>query len=250
MLLNWLMVFLRASGLLAVFPVFSSRSVPVVMRVALGALLAFLVSPILPETAPLDSIWTLAGAMAAELLIGLLLGFVSRFLFFALEIAAGIISSEMGLALPAQMSPLSDAQTTAPAAILSYLAAVLWLSLDLHHWLLVGFQRSYKFLGPSAAHLSPNLLQDITSRTGQIFVSALQMSAPMIAVSFIITLVFAVLARAVPQMNVFSENFAFRILAGLLVLGVTFQLLSQHIVNWLRQLPEDLLRVAQLLGAG
>ena len=28
------------------------------------------------------------------------------------------------------------------------------------------------------------------------------------------------------------------------------ELMSQHIINYLRRLPEDMLRVAQLLGAG
>jgi flagellar biosynthetic protein FliR len=69
------------------------------------------------------------------------------------------------------------------------------------------------------------------------------------AVSFIISLVFSVLGRAVPQMNVFSESFSVRPLVGLSVFGLTLDLMSEHIVNYLRRLPEDMLQVAQLLGA-
>jgi len=75
------------------------------------------------------------------------------------------------------------------------------------------------------------------------------MAAPVIAVTFLINLVFAVIGRAVPQMNSFIESLAFRILAAMMVFGVTLPLMGQHIVNYLRRLPEDLLRVAQLLGA-
>ena len=85
--------------------------------------------------------------------------------------------------------------------------------------------------------------------TSGIFVIALQLAAPLMAVSFIISLVFSVLGRAVPQMNVFSESFAVRPLVGLSVFGLTLDLMSEHIVNYLRRLPEDMLRVAQLLGA-
>ena len=74
-------------------------------------------------------------------------------------------------------------------------------------------------------------------------------AAPLIAVSFIITLVFSMLGRAVPQMNVFTESFAFRSLAGLAVFGLTLHLMAQHIMNYLQRLPEDVLRVAQLIGA-
>lgn len=78
---------------------------------------------------------------------------------------------------------------------------------------------------------------------------ALQLAAPLMAVSFLISLVFSVLGRAVPQMNVFAESFAVRPLVGLSVFGLTLELMSEHIINYLRHLPEDLMRVAQLLGA-
>jgi flagellar biosynthetic protein FliR len=74
------------------------------------------------------------------------------------------------------------------------------------------------------------------------------MAAPMIAVAFLINLVFSVLGRAVPQMNIFLESFSFRILAGLLVFGLSLNLVAQHVVNYLHRLPEDVARVAQLLN--
>jgi flagellar biosynthetic protein FliR len=250
-LTNWLMVFLRVSALLAVFPIFSARNFPVQLRLALGALLAALVSPVLPpaQVATTD-MWGLVGCMMSEVGVGLLFGFASRMIFFALDLAAGIIGSEIGLSLPQSLNPLSDSQSAAPGLILYYLAAMLWLSLDLHHWMLAGFQRTYHFMPLGGGHLTELLMRDLVARTSQTFVIALQLCAPVMAVSFIISLVFSVLGRAVPQMNVFAESFSIRILVGLSVFGLTMQLFSQHIINYLRQLPEDMLRVAQLLGAG
>jgi flagellar biosynthesis protein FliR len=60
--------------------------------------------------------------------------------------------------------------------------------------------------------------------------------------------VFAVLSRAVPQMNVFILSFSFRILGGLAVFGFTLQLTAQYVLNYLHRLPDDLLNLAQLLG--
>jgi len=135
----------------------------------------------------------------------------------------------------------------ATASILYYLAAVLWLSLDMHHWMLVGFEKTYTYLPIGAAHLSQAVLSEMMARTSGIFVVALQMAAPLLAVSFIISLVFAVLGRAVPQMNVFAESFAVRPLVGLSVFGLTLDLMAQHIMNYLRQLPQDMLRIAQAM---
>jgi flagellar biosynthetic protein FliR len=185
--------------------------------------------------------------MAVEVGVGLMLGFVCRLVFFALEIAGNIMSTEIGLSVPPGLNPLNDAPMTTTAAILYYLAAMLFLSLDMHHWMLIGFQKTYSYLPIGAAHVSQALVTNIIARTGGIFTTALQMSAPLLAVSFIISLVFAVLGRAVPQMNVFAESFAVRPLVGLSVFGLTLDLMAEHIMNYLRRLPEDMLRVAQAL---
>jgi flagellar biosynthetic protein FliR len=246
---NWLLVFLRVSAMLAVFPVFSARNFPVQLRLALGAILALLVGATLPAPALAQDLWGLAGQMAMEVCIGLILGFASRMIFFALEIAGAVVGIEIGLAMPAGLNPLTDTSMTPPATILYYLAVMLWLTLDMHHWMLAAFQRTYSFLPVGGAHLSQAFLADIVGRTSGIFVIALQLAAPLMAVSFIISLIFSVLGRAVPQMNVFSESFALRPLVGLSVFGLTLELMAGHIVNYLRRLPEDVLRVAQLLGA-
>jgi flagellar biosynthetic protein FliR len=247
-LANWLMVFLRASSMLAVFPIFSARNFPVQLRLALGALLAGMVAATLPADAVQASdFWGLAGQMAVEVGLGLTIGFACRMIFFALEIAGGIISTEMGLSMPPGINPLNDAPMTTTASILYYLAAMLFLSLDMHHWMLIGFQKTYAYLPIGGAHLSQALVTDMVARTGGIFVIALQLAAPMLAISFIISLIFAVLGRAVPQMNVFAESFAVRPLVGLSVFGLTLDLMSQHIMNYLRHLPEDMLHVAQAL---
>jgi flagellar biosynthetic protein FliR len=247
-LTNWLMVFLRASSMLAVFPVFSARNFPVQLRLALGGLLAVMVGGTLPPDAvqPTD-LWGLVGVMAVEIGVGLTIGFASRLVFFGLEIAGALVSGEIGLSTPPGMNPLTETQMTVPASMLYYLAAMLWLSLDMHHWMLLGFEKTYLYLPIGVAHISQALVNDFLGRTSAIFGIALQLAAPLLAVSFIISLVFAVLGRAVPQMNVFSESFAVRPLVGLSVFGVVLELMSQHIMNYLRHLPEDMLRVCQLL---
>jgi flagellar biosynthetic protein FliR len=77
---------------------------------------------------------------------------------------------------------------------------------------------------------------------------ALQISAPVLAVSFVVTVVFGVLSRAVPQMNVFVLSFSFRIVGGLMVFGFTLQLTAQHVINDLNRLPDDLFNLGQIMG--
>jgi len=72
----------------------------------------------------------------------------------------------------------------------------------------------------------------------------------MIAASFISLLLLGFLGRLMPQMNVFAESFAVRIVCGLLVFAFTLQISAQHILQGLHRLPQDMMRVAQFLGGG
>ncbi|MGD1019071.1 MAG: flagellar biosynthetic protein FliR [Verrucomicrobiia bacterium] len=245
----WMLVFARVSAMLAIFPVFSSSFMPVQLRIALGALLACFTAAALPPVALSGvGLGSLVGLFAMEICVGLLLGFVGRMLFYALDVAGNVMATEMGLMMTADFDPFGTARTAVPGTILNFLAITLFMSLDMHHWLLIGFQRTYDLLPIGTAHLNAGLCAAVIGKTAWIFVAAVQIAAPLIAVSFVISLIFSVLGRAVPQMNVFTESFAFRTMAGLAVFGLTLNLMAQHISNYLHQLPEDVLRVAQLLS--
>jgi flagellar biosynthetic protein FliR len=246
---NWLLVFVRVSALLAAFPLFSAQNVPVRVRIALGAMIAFLIAPTLPAVSVAGlNLWSLFRLLFMEACVGLVLGFACRMIFFAIEFAGGVIANEMGLQMAASFNPMSNTPSPAPGMILYWLAIMLLLGLDMHHWMLMAFQKSYAVLPVGGAHPGAAVLTDMVARSSRTFVIALEMTAPMIAVSFIITLVFSVLGRAVPQMNVFTESMPVKALAGLMVFGLTCHLMAAHISNALRRLPEDMLRVAQLLA--
>jgi flagellar biosynthetic protein FliR len=246
---NWMLVFLRLSAFLAVLPFFTMANFPVSMRVAIGALGALLIAPVLPPFAlnKLDLLSVL-GVMMQEVCVGLLLGFVCRMVFYAVDIAGSIISTEMGLNTAAIFDPMTQQSSQLAGTVFVFLSTMVLLTLNLHHWMLLAFERTYTVLPVGGAHLNSALFETIVKQTSHVFMLALQIAAPIIAVSFVITLVFAVLSRAVPQMNVFVEMFSFRIVGGLIVLGFTLQLTAQYVVNYLNRLPDDMLAVAQMLG--
>jgi len=250
-LTTWLLVFLRMSAFVAVFPIFSATHFPPRIRVALAFFLSLMVMTVVPSVRLAgDSVWSAVGVMTAEVVAGLMLGYVSRLVFYALDLAGGFISSEIGLTTPGVMNPLTQSQGTDTGAILYYLGAILWLGLDLHHQLFLALQHSYALLPMGGVGVSEGLAWDITRRTAGLLVIAIQVSAPMVSVAFVVNLVFAMLGRAVPQMNVFSESFAVRIVSGLVVFGMTCEIMGQHLSNYLRRLPGDVLRVAELMRGG
>ena len=242
------MIFVRFGAYLVLFPVTASQSIPVILRLGFAAASAFVIMPLVPPVVLHDApLHKLFGMLFMEVSTGLTLGLLARFLFYAVEIAGSLIATETGLMLSSNFNPITASFGSAPGALLHWMTIVILLSLNLHHWMIIGLERSYEIIPAGGAHLSELLLTDIVARASGMFVIALQMTAPILAASFFVTLIFSLLGRAVPQMNVFSESFPVRSIAGLAVFGLTCNLLAQHIVNHLNRIPEDFIRVAQML---
>jgi flagellar biosynthetic protein FliR len=246
---NWMLVFVRASAFLLVLPIFSAPNIPRRVRLALAALLAALIAPGLPAfTLRPEGFVGWISLFAVEVFAGLSIGFVTRMVFYVCDFAGRLITNEMGLNMASVFNPMAGESTQAPGMILFYFSAAVLMSLDLHHWVLVGFQNTYTLLPVGTAQLQEALFNNIVMHTGQVFVVGVQMAAPLMAVSFVIMLVFSILGRAVPQMSAFMESFAVRALGGLIVFAMSLDILAQHLLNYLRRLPEDMLRVAKFLG--
>lgn len=246
---NWMLVFVRASGFLLVLPVFSAPNIPRFVRVALAALLGFLVASSLPPfTLQPIGFTGWIGVFAVEALAGLAIGFVTRMVFYVCDFAGRLITNEMGLSLLSLFNPAAGESAQAPGMILFYFAITVLMSLDLHHWVLLGFRSSYGVLPVGMAHLTGGLLDDIITQTSRMLGVGVLMAAPLMAVSFVITVIFSIFGRVIPQISAFLESFAVRAMGGLIVFGLSLEIMVQHLMNYLLRLPEDMLRVAQFLG--
>jgi flagellar biosynthetic protein FliR len=246
----WMLVFLRASGFLIVLPLFSATNLPQVLRVALAAFLAFLISPFLPPFAVRPTgIADWIGLFLVETTAGLVVGFVTRMVFYVCDFAGRLITNELGLNSASVFNPAAGESSQAPGMILFYFSITVLMSMDLHHWVLLGFRDTYTVLPIGTAHLGGALLDNLIGQTSRMLAVGVLMAAPVMAGSFIVTLVFSVLGRIVPQMSAFLESFSVRAIGGLVVFGLSLDIMAQHLLNYLTRLPDDILRVAQFLAA-
>ena len=240
----WMMAFVRTGGLFAILPVFSARGMPVLVRVALAAFLSWTVASTLTGPVAIPSnVGSLILAAAHELIIGLLMGMGTRLVFYALEMAGQLISTEMGLSMSTLFDPMSQSSPTPIGLAMFHLGALLFLFSGAHHYVLAAFLRSFELSPPGMLSFQANAGEVFVRSTGNIFLVAVQISAPVMAVNFIVTLTFAILGKAAPSMNVFAESFAARILVGMTLLGLTLGVTAQLVLTELRNAPELMLRL-------
>ena len=251
-LFTWMLVFTRASAFFLVFPLFAAANIPARIRVVIGAFVALLVAPQL--TNPIDPaqlhIPGLVLLLAKEVGVGILLGSTIRLIFYALQLSGHFISTDIGLQTSTILTPTDAVPVEVPGAVLNLLGMMLFLSMDMHHAMMIAFQQSYSVLPIGSGGMSNALFEDLTMRTSRVVLLSVQIASPLIAVGFLVGLILMMLGRAVPQMNIFFESFTIRLLAGLIVFGFSLDLAAQRISDFFHSLPEDLLDVSRLLGMG
>jgi flagellar biosynthetic protein FliR len=176
-----------------------------------------------------------------EILTGLLMGFAVRFLLYALEMAGEIIAVQIGLSLSSNIDPVTRNQATPPNTMLLSLGTILFLVTGAYQFCFVAFARSFELFPPSAI-FEPQSINTVIAASGKIFLLAVQISAPLLAISFLVNMSFSVLGRAAPSLNVFMLSFPVQILAGLTVFSMTLGLTIQYILRDIQLLPESMLR--------
>jgi flagellar biosynthetic protein FliR len=243
LLVTWMMVFLRSIGIVLQLPMIAGRSLPVPVRVGLCVLLSNLVSGIIPASRVSLEAWALISAAIGEVLVGLALGFVVRFTFAAVEMAGRVMSTEIGLSASPGMG-VPEPSSEPLASIVTTFAVVLFFLFGGHHGVLTAFARSFHHAGPGRALLDAHAGDVLIQGTAALIALGLRMAAPFIAMNFLVTLAFAVLARAVPKTSVFVVSFSARSLLGIGLLSAAGALIARYLYVEFSDLP---LRMLQLL---
>lgn len=244
-LATWLLVALRATGVVLQLPVVAGRPLPVTVRMALALGLATLVAPLVAPAAVPATLGALGWAAAGEIVLGLALGFVGRLVFAAIEMAGRLMSTEVGLnAAPGMGVP--EPSTEPLASMLTTFAIVLFFLWGGHLALIDAFAYSFRLAGAGAPAFDGGAAETLIVVTGGVIELGLRIAAPFIALNFLVTLAFAALSRAVPKMSVFVVSFSARTLAGIALLASSGALIARYLYVEFGATP---LRLLELLPA-
>lgn len=246
--LTFLFVLMRISLLLFLMPFFGGETLPASVKAALCLVLTLALWPrihLVGAQMPAHP-FDLALMIGAELLLGLTLGLVIRFLFAAIQTGGQLIGFQMGFAMVNVVDPESGVSEAVTAHFLYMVSLLTFLSLNGHLYLLDALVRSFDILPPGVFLIPSHLTTEILTLSGQIFVLAIQIGAPVIVALLLVDLSLALVSRAAPQMNVLIIGFPIKIGVGFLFLSIIFKIISLHMEGFISRMP---LLFSQLLHA-
>jgi flagellar biosynthetic protein FliR len=242
----FLLAMVRSSAWLVISPPFSSRVIPGRVKALLAAALALLVTPNIAGTAPALEVGPILGALLAQLAIGVALGFLTALVFSAVQAAGDLLDLAGGFSLAFAFDPLMQTGNSVLGKLYGLLATTLLFASGGHLLIMRGFLATYDVL-PLNASLSLNGLGELlTEGVAQMFVSALQIAGPLIAVLFLADVGLGLLTRVAPALNAFALGFPAKIMLTLILVGMSFPVLPVAVDELTKR---SLYLVAKLVGA-
>ncbi len=244
---NFLFVLLRVGALIMFIPILGSSQVPSRIKIGLILFISIAVFPVVRSTPMHDpkGLFDLAVSLFSEITIGLAVAYSAKLLFAAVQIAGTIIDFQMGFGVVNVLDPQTETQVSITAQFHNILAILMFLALDAHHIIIGAIVESFFLINPSQINFSTFTPEIILLLFKATFLTAIKIAAPIMAILFFISVGLGLVARTVPQMNVFIVGFPLQIGVGLLMVGLSMSFFSMIIQGEVEQLPERFLGIMQ-----
>ncbi|MCU7931506.1 MAG: flagellar biosynthetic protein FliR [Candidatus Thiodiazotropha sp. (ex Codakia rugifera)] len=216
----WPMV--RISAMLLSAPLFSSRQVPVRLRLFMMLLITLLIAPNLPQLPPADVLsHTGFIIMLQQILIGVMMGFILQMVFGALVFGGQVIAYSMGLGFASMVDPTNGVQVPVVAQFYLILATLLFLIFNGHLLSIELVVDSFVTMPVATDGLSRNGLLELVAWGSRLFAGGLLIALPIVGAMLMVNMGMGVVMRAAPQLNIFSIGFPITMLLGFVLIWVT-----------------------------
>jgi flagellar biosynthesis protein FliR len=214
---TFLLVFARVSGLLVAAPLLGNRAIPRMAKAGFAFVFALALTPLaLPHAGPLpEHLLVLAGQVLSDALFGIALGYIARLLFSAVEMAGYLVDTQMGFGFINLLDPFSEQQSSVLSTFQFQLATTLYLLMNGHLILLGSLAQSFDVLAPGGVSPHAGFGLTILPLLKTMFMLGFRLALPAMGVLFVLDAAFGLIARMVPQVNVFIVGIPAKIIIGL-----------------------------------
>jgi len=218
----FMLAFARIGAMVMLLPGLGEVNIPVRIKLSIALLLTMIVLPLHRQAYQVDlqSLAPLLVMMVHEIVIGIVLGATARVTLSALQVAGAVIAQQMGLGFVTAVDPTQGQQGVLIGNFLTMLGVTLLFSTDSHHLIIAALSDSYKIFAPGELVPSGDVASLATKAFAAAFKIGLQLSAPFLVFGLVFNIGLGVLARLMPQMQVYFVGAPLSILIGFLIFAL------------------------------
>ncbi|HOB92063.1 MAG: flagellar biosynthetic protein FliR [Bacillota bacterium] len=245
------LVLARCSGIFGFSPVLSGMQIPMQVKIGLSFFIAVTTFQVVIATSSYtvpDNVFEYALAVAAELFVGLCIGFVTALVMTCVQVAGTVIDFEMGFGMVNVVDPLSNVQTTVMGQLYIILATLLFIVMRGDHVVIRAVVGSYAVVPLSGTAIGASTMYSFWDLLARAFITSFKIGGPIIASLFLATIGLGIVARTVPQMNVLMVGFPLKIGIGLLAATAAVPFVVAVLRRLYGELPGEIMVIVRTLG--
>ena len=220
--LAFLVVFTRIAAAVMILPGVGEAFVPMRVRLLFAMLLTLVVSPLISSHLPPEprTLVDLFRLVFLEIVVGVYLGMVARIMLLTLDTAGRIIGLTIGMANAEVFNPSISSQASLRGLLLTTMGVMLLFATNMHHLFILAIVDSYKVFPAGAIFEWGDSAFVIARLIADSFRLALQLTAPFIVISLIFFMGLGMLARLMPQLQIFFVGLPVQLAGGLLIFSI------------------------------
>jgi len=210
-----LIVGLRVSGLMLFAPFFGNAAIPPRVKAVIVILITGVLYPAYSAKIGIVTLAQWPGVVGRELMIGMAIGLVTNFIFEAAQTAGALLGVQMGYSLVNILDPQTQVDTPVVSVFHQLAAFLLFLQMDVHHWILRAVANSFDYLTPGSLNLSRGFTAEVLHGLSSVLQTGLEISAPVLAATLVADVMLGFLGKASPQMPLMLLGPAIKSVLGL-----------------------------------
>ena len=161
--------------------------------------------------------------VASETIIGIAMGITTNIVFEAAQIAGQVLSIQMGYSLVNILDPAPRSKAPSLLSFTRCIALLIFLALDVHHWILRAVANSFDYLPPGTATLNPLFIQALLHEGAVVLDLGIQIAAPVLSATLLADIVLGLMGKSSPQMPLMLLGPAVKSMMGVMILSVTMR---------------------------
>jgi flagellar biosynthesis protein FliR len=238
--ITFLLVLARVGGIFTTAPIFGNVNVAPMVRVAIALALAFVFFPM----ARIDSVSTellpFVAMVMKEAIVGLSMGFLASLMFAAIQMAGSLVDLQVGFGFAQVVDPMTKDNHAVLSQLQNLAATLLFLAVNGHHLMISGLADSFSILPLGEMAINGAAVGGLVEAFAGIFLAALKIGAPVVGAIFLTDVALGILARTVPQLNVFvvglPAKMAVAMFAMIAIMPLAFAVMTHLFVGLHRDL--------------
>ncbi|QXM06135.1 flagellar biosynthetic protein FliR [Crassaminicella indica] len=247
-----LLIFSRVLGIFVSAPVLNHKNVPTYLKIGFSFITALILFPVIkvPTTLVNDHFYLLLVSSIKELLIGMMIGFICYLFYSSIYLAGTIIDMQIGFSMASVINPEDDTQVPLMGSLFYVMAVLVFLSINGHHTLIYALKYSFDSIPLGNLTINAFMVDKLIGILINTFVIAFKMGAPILVAILVSNMLLGILARTMPQMNVFVIGMPLKIIVGLMIIVLMIPLYVGVFENIFDHMFENLYEFLNLVSKG